>query len=42
MIDTAYAMTVPSPIGDILLMSDGDALTGLYLERTPPPGAIRD
>ncbi|MCU1590722.1 MAG: cysteine methyltransferase [Frankiales bacterium] len=29
--------TVPSPIGDLLLLGDGTALTGLYCDP-PPPG----
>jgi methylated-DNA-[protein]-cysteine S-methyltransferase len=33
---TYFHMT-PSPVGDLLLLSDGDALTGLYLNGTRPP-----
>jgi len=32
-----------SPVGDLLLTSDGIALTGLYLnDATPPAGAVED
>ncbi len=41
--------TCPSPFGDLLLISDGDALTGLYLPQHddrpapgPEPGSLRD
>jgi methylated-DNA-[protein]-cysteine S-methyltransferase len=41
--------TCPSPFGDLLLISDGDALTGLYLPQhddrpapAPEPGWLRD
>src|SRR5437588_8983037 len=29
-----YYTTLPSPIDDLLLVSDGHALTGLYMEQT--------
>ena len=38
-----YYTTLPSPIGDLLLLADGDALVGLYLEddcRRPTPSAL--
>jgi methylated-DNA-[protein]-cysteine S-methyltransferase len=31
---TTYYTTMPSPIDDLLLVSDGDALTGLYMEQS--------
>lgn len=31
--------TVPSPIGDLLLLGDGDALSGLYMEPWAPAAA---
>ena len=31
---TTYYTTMQSPINDLLLVSDGDALTGLYMEQT--------
>ena len=34
---TSYYTTVPSPIGDLLLTSDGTALTGLYTEAHSLP-----
>jgi len=30
----------PSPLGLLLLESDGDALTGLWMNRKAPPGAV--
>ena len=32
-----YWVTYPSPLGEILLVSDGDALTGLYLDTQKQP-----
>ena len=32
----------PTPLGDALLLSDGDALTDLHFDRPPPPEARRD
>ena len=38
-----YFTKTPSPVGDLLLTSDGVALTGLYLNgATPPAGAVED
>jgi methylated-DNA-[protein]-cysteine S-methyltransferase len=37
-----YYDTVPSPLGDVLLTSDGDALTGLFLTPHPTAGMVRD
>ena len=38
-----YYTTTPSPVGELLLTSDGVALTGLYLNgATPPAGAVED
>jgi methylated-DNA-[protein]-cysteine S-methyltransferase len=34
---TTYYTTMPSPIDELLLVSDGEALTGLYME--PAQGA---
>jgi methylated-DNA-[protein]-cysteine S-methyltransferase len=31
---TAYYTTIPSPIDELLLMSDGQALTGLFMKQT--------
>ena len=42
--ETLFHATLPSPIGDLLLLADGDALVGLYLEgdcRRPTPSALR-
>jgi methylated-DNA-[protein]-cysteine S-methyltransferase len=44
---TTYTATVSSPVGDIALVGDGDALSGLYLplhrHRPPlPEGTVRD
>ena len=33
MSESTYYTTMPSPIGEIRLVSDGEALTGLYTER---------
>ena len=33
---------VKSPLGPLLLMGDGDALTGLRMESAPPLGWLRD
>jgi methylated-DNA-[protein]-cysteine S-methyltransferase len=41
-VPTTYATKVDSPIGGVLLLSDGDALTGLYLDRDVPPTVTRD
>jgi len=35
--ETSYYTTVPSPIDDLLLTSDGTALTGLYMEAHTLP-----
>ena len=32
-----YWVTCPSPLGELLLVSDGDALTGLYLDTQNQP-----
>ena len=32
-----YWVTYPSPLGELLLVSDGDALTGLYLDTQNQP-----
>ena len=38
-----YFTTTASPVGGLLLTSDGVALTGLYLHgATPPAGAVED
>jgi methylated-DNA-[protein]-cysteine S-methyltransferase len=37
-----YFTTVPSPLGDITVSTDGTALTGLTLDGPPPAGAIDD
>ncbi|WP_165251353.1 methylated-DNA--[protein]-cysteine S-methyltransferase [Paludisphaera soli] len=50
---TTFYTTLRSPIGDLLLVSDGEALTGLYTEQaryaraveadwTPDPGPFRE
>lgn len=46
MSDTTYFLNYPSPVGDLLLTSDGTALTGLYLPDprygpTQGPGWVR-
>jgi len=35
--DTTYYTTIPSPIDDLLLTSDGRSLTGLYMSPFSPP-----
>jgi methylated-DNA-[protein]-cysteine S-methyltransferase len=30
---TRYFSTMPSPVGELLLLSDGQALTGLYMQK---------
>ncbi|MDE0853732.1 MAG: methylated-DNA--[protein]-cysteine S-methyltransferase [Nevskia sp.] len=30
---TRYFSTIPSPVGELLLLSDGDSLTGLYMQQ---------
>lgn len=38
-----YFTTTASPVGELLLTSDGVALTGLYLnDAAPPSGAVED
>jgi methylated-DNA-[protein]-cysteine S-methyltransferase len=37
---TTYYMTMPSPIDDLLLLSNGNALIGLHMEQTSKGGAI--
>ena len=37
-----YFTTVPSPIGDLHLFSDGESLTGLYLQFPEHPEAHRE
>jgi methylated-DNA-[protein]-cysteine S-methyltransferase len=42
---TVYAFRIPSPIGSLLLVSEGGALTGLYMEEhrhAPPVRADRE
>ena len=34
-----YYCRYPSPLGMLLLTSDGNDLTGLYMDAEPPPGA---
>lgn len=40
---TIYYDRMPSPIGELLLLSDGEHLTGLYMqtERSPSPHGVR-
>jgi methylated-DNA-[protein]-cysteine S-methyltransferase len=38
----AYYATVPSPLGDITVSTDGTALTGLTLDGPPPAGSVED
>ena len=41
--DTAtYFDTVPSPLGELRLTSDGEFLTGLYMRNQELPDAVRD
>lgn len=37
---TRYHASVPSPVGDLLLTGDGDALTGLFLPSSPSRPAL--
>ena len=37
-----YFDTLPTPLGELLFTSDGDALTGLSVEDTPAEGAVRN
>ena len=37
---TTYTVTISSPIGPIVLASNGEALTGIYMER--PPAELAD
>lgn len=37
---TTYYTTMPSPIDDLLLVSDGDALTGLYMDQSRDGRAV--
>jgi methylated-DNA-[protein]-cysteine S-methyltransferase len=39
---TILYTTVDSPIGELLLLSDGDALTGLYMQEGRKPRKIAD
>lgn len=39
---TTYFTTLPSPLGTLTLTSDGEHLTGLYLDETPTDGFTRD
>ncbi len=36
--DTTYFSLFPSPLGDLLLVSDGEALTGLHMAAGDAPG----
>jgi methylated-DNA-[protein]-cysteine S-methyltransferase len=36
-VNTTYYTTIPSPIGDLLLTSDGRSLTGLHMSPFDPP-----
>ena len=41
--ETIYYTAAPTPVGDVLLTSDGESLTGLYLtERRPDPDWLPD
>jgi methylated-DNA-[protein]-cysteine S-methyltransferase len=40
-VSTAYYTTVPSPIGELLLTSDGRSLTGLLMSPFSPPAGGR-
>lgn len=35
-----YHMLYPSPLGQLLLISDGSSLTGLWMDKAPPPESI--
>ena len=37
-----YYCAYPSPVGRLLLTADENALTGLWMDKTPPPGARED
>ncbi len=37
-----YYTQYPSPLGQLLLTSDGEALTGLWIEKLPPAGAAEN
>jgi methylated-DNA-[protein]-cysteine S-methyltransferase len=37
---TTYYTTIPSPIDDLLLVSDGEALTGLFMDQPGHGGAV--
>ena len=37
---TTYYTTMPSPIDDLLLMSDGNTLTGLFMAQAPHSRAV--
>lgn len=36
-----YFTEYPSPVGTLLLAGDGEGLTGLWIEKAPPPGGVR-
>lgn len=40
--ETVYYATVPSPIGELLAASDGEALTGLHMTGRPGDDWLRD
>jgi methylated-DNA-[protein]-cysteine S-methyltransferase len=40
--DTPRYDTLESPLGELLLVGDGRALTGLYMDAAPEPGWERD
>jgi methylated-DNA-[protein]-cysteine S-methyltransferase len=40
--ETVYFTTFASPIGDLVLTSDGASLTGLHMGGTPEPGWTED
>lgn len=37
-----YHWNYPSPLGELLLESDGVSLTGLWMDRSPDPGSSAD
>lgn len=39
---TTYFTTLPSPLGTLTLTSDGEHLTGLWLDEAPTHGMLRD
>jgi methylated-DNA-[protein]-cysteine S-methyltransferase len=40
MTETTFHTTIPTPVGELLLIGDGERLRGLYMQEGRRPGAV--